>query len=250
MCTLIVAHHVFSGFPIVVAANRDELLDRPSEPPMLRDEQRGIVAPKDIQRGGSWIGVNKSGLLIGLTNRVDVTTQSGRMSRGEIVMRALQYDSACHALTYLRTLKGEAFNGFHLVAVDADDLFLLKGDGKTIDITTEPTGLLVVSNQGCGRSGDSAVSPRVANVLYTWKHHSMHACSPTPANLVPLLSIHDKARFGTCINEPDNNYGTKSSSVICSDGLSWQYWHRERTSFQRHICTDQFGSCMTISIRP
>ena len=54
----------------------------------------GIFAPKDMRRGGSWIGVNRSGLFVGLTNRADIKSERGKTSRGEIVMKAL----ACKTL--------------------------------------------------------------------------------------------------------------------------------------------------------
>ena len=47
MCTLVLAWQVFADYPVVVAANRDEALDRPSEPPTRIGEEPGVVAPRD-----------------------------------------------------------------------------------------------------------------------------------------------------------------------------------------------------------
>ena len=49
MCTLVLAWQVFADAPVVVAANRDELLDRPSEPPAVRDWEPPAVAPLDAE---------------------------------------------------------------------------------------------------------------------------------------------------------------------------------------------------------
>ncbi|PSP47352.1 hypothetical protein BRC60_08635 [Halobacteriales archaeon QH_1_68_42] len=56
MCTLVFAWQVFPDAPVVAAANRDELLDRPSEPPSVIEEEPGVVAPRDAEAGGTWIG--------------------------------------------------------------------------------------------------------------------------------------------------------------------------------------------------
>ncbi|MEK9186110.1 MAG: NRDE family protein, partial [Patescibacteria group bacterium] len=136
MCTIILAYKVFKDFPVVVAANRDELLDRPSEPPCLRDAGLQIFAPKDLQRGGSWIGINGFGVLSGLTNRADIKSKPGRMSRGAIIMQALERKSAFLALEYMRGIRGEELNGFNMIIVDALNAFLLRGTGENISIAS------------------------------------------------------------------------------------------------------------------
>jgi uncharacterized protein with NRDE domain len=69
MCTLIVLHRCVPGTPLVVAANRDEFLDRPAEGPALRMRSAGsIVSPLDLEAGGTWLGLNEHGVFAGLTN--------------------------------------------------------------------------------------------------------------------------------------------------------------------------------------
>ena len=69
VCTLVFAWQVFPDAPVVAAANRDELLDRPSEPPSVIEEEPGVVAPRDAEAGGTWIGYNEHGVLVAITNR-------------------------------------------------------------------------------------------------------------------------------------------------------------------------------------
>lgn len=246
MCTIALFRNVFPGYPIVVAANRGERLDRPSEGPDIRDWNHRIFAPKDLQRGGTWNGVNGYGVFAGLTNRLDVKSLPGKVSRGDLVMKALRYSSARDALTGLSSLLGTDFNGFNLVIADKKDLFLIRGDGKTIiSWGFEPHGLLVVTNHGVGRVCFGS-SERVQNVIHVFGRQATKCAEygPSVENLRPLLDIHDNGRFGTCINEPEANYGTKSSSIIHLKSEAgtdwWQYFHRERTSPQRHICEEQF----------
>lgn len=252
MCTLVVAKNVFPGFPLVVANNRDELLDRPSERPAMRDKDWSILAPKDLQRGGSWIGVNGYGVLVGLTNRLDVKSEPGRMSRGDIVMQALRHRTAIEALVGLQDLNGSKLNGFNMVVTDKRKMFLFRGNGKTIDRTVEDDGLLIVSNHGVGRHVGVDTPLRVVNVLQTWYSNQMFACEPSVRILKMLLNIHSDHRYGTCINEPENNYGTKSSGIIRlkSNILEdvWQYSHRERSNNKGHICKDRFDPMIQLPI--
>ena len=251
MCTLIVAHKLFEGFPIVVAANRDELLDRPSEPPCIRDS--GIFAPKDLQRGGSWIGVNEHGVFTALTNLSKIRSEYGRMSRGELVMQVLHNKTAKTAFEKTENLKGEQFNGFHLVIADSNEMYLLKGNGTIIERFIKSNQLLVATNWGVAGKIYSHVHDRCRNILEAWKENSIENSAPTPETLSRLLNIHNPCIIsGTCIHQPDINYGTKSSSIIRlreGDNEEWEYWHRERTSTERHICEEAFAPQMTFGIK-
>ncbi len=250
MCTLIVAHKVFKDFPIVIAANRDELLDRPSEPPISRDDEYGTFAPKDLARGGTWIGVNKFGVLAGITNRIDIKSKGGRKSRGDLVIEMLHHKTAFEAYGALSELSRQPFNGFNLVIADKNELFLIRGDGILMHCTLERAGVLVVTNQGIGRPGESSLPRRSENVLRVWYEGRLAELEPTLENLTPLLSIHDEGCYGTCISEPENNYGTKSSSVIRLGDNEFEYFHRDRPTTDQHVCAANFGEKMRIKINP
>ncbi|OGN07686.1 MAG: hypothetical protein A3B86_02520 [Candidatus Yanofskybacteria bacterium RIFCSPHIGHO2_02_FULL_38_22b] len=249
MCTLIVAHRLFDGFPVVVAANRDELLDRPSELPCIRGA--GIFAPKDLQRGGSWIGVNEQGVFAALTNRSHVKSKPDRESRGDLIMQALQYGTAKSAFEDFRLFDGKRFNGFNLVIADKNRMYLLRGNGVIINSFLKSDQLLLATNVGVAEVDDLGPD-RCKNIFKVWHKNSMGGCEPTLEVLSQLLDIHNPYPHGTCIYEPSFNYGTKSSSVIRLrevDNEEWEYWHRERTSTERHICEEVFGPKMTVRIR-
>lgn len=254
MCTLIVARNVYKDFPLVVAANRDEVLDRSSEPPRVRESVPKILCPMDLRRGGTWIGVNEHGMFVGLTNRHDVESRWGRMGRGEIVSRALSHQSALDAFYEFRTLEGEKMNGFYLVIADRSQMFLMKADGTHIERSVEGWGLLVVTNDGIGRDYCADDSVRVNHVLRVWKEREIAHHEPTIENLKPLLEIHDKDLLGTCINLPDENYGTLSSSIIRlkkgMEGDEWQYFHRERLNPETHVCSRDFDMRFNLKINP
>ena len=90
MCTLIVLHRCFADAELLVAANRDEYLDRPAEPPALRRwNGRTVLAPRDVRAGGTWLGLNDAGVFAALTNRPNATPDPTRRSRGLLVVDAL-----------------------------------------------------------------------------------------------------------------------------------------------------------------
>ncbi len=246
MCTLIVAKNIFKNFPIVVAANRDEQLDRPSETPLLRGPDMSIYAPKDSARGGTWIGVNKYGMLVAITNRSDVTSVSGKKSRGMLVMRALKYRSTLDAYEDLSCFDGRMFNGFNLVIIDRSNITLLRGDGQAVQSSMEEHGLLVITNHGIGRTITPETPARVRNILELWNGEEVARLEPTPQNLAPLLSIHGDWINATCVDEPDDTYGSKSSSIIRlqNNGVNdeWRYWHRERPNIGTHVCEGKFDT--------
>src|SRR5262245_22536097 len=112
MCTLIAFHRCFADAPLVVAANRDEFHERPTEGPALREASTSssrrlersaragsgavtrVVAPRDLRAGGTWLGISESGLFAAITNRRCDTPDPQRRSRGWLVMEALAEPSA------------------------------------------------------------------------------------------------------------------------------------------------------------
>lgn len=80
MCTLALAFQKHSGVPLVVAANRDEALDRPAVGPFIWEQ--GFLAPRDERAGGTWLGLTRSGLFVGVTNRFPTLRDAARASRG------------------------------------------------------------------------------------------------------------------------------------------------------------------------
>jgi len=164
VCTLTLAWRTFGDAPVALAANRDESLDRPSEPPALRgadgdgdgDSVGGdgigddglYVAPRDAEAGGTWIGLSASGVVAAVTNRwLDADREADR-SRGLLVRDCLKADSAEAAVRAVeRDLDARSYDGFNLVLADAAAAFLLSYDGG-LAITRLDPGVHVVGNVG------------------------------------------------------------------------------------------------------
>ena len=70
MCTVVILLRPGHAWPVLIAANRDEMLSRPWQPPAAHWPDRpGVVAGLDELAGGSWLGINREGVLAGILNR-------------------------------------------------------------------------------------------------------------------------------------------------------------------------------------
>ena len=131
MCFLLLHHRTRDDYPVVLLANRDEYFDRPFEAPAVRDDARGIVAPRDIRAGGTWLGINRFGVIAAITNRGHGVFDGVR-SRGLLVSDALQRESAESSVRWLeRHLQAEAYAGFNLLVVDARHAWVIRHDGAS-----------------------------------------------------------------------------------------------------------------------
>lgn len=126
MCTLAVFSGAFARYPLVVAANRDELLARASAPPeCLRDASPRVVGGRDLVAGGTWLGVNETGLVAGLLNRRSAEAPDpARRSRGRLCLDALACPSAREAARRVGTEPAGRYNPFNLLLADAREAFV------------------------------------------------------------------------------------------------------------------------------
>lgn len=94
MCLLAIAYNVHPAFPLLVAANRDEFTDRPTEPLHFWSDAPHILAGRDLKAGGTWLGISRHGRFAALTNHRDMRRQARQgPSRGELVRDMLEQDT-------------------------------------------------------------------------------------------------------------------------------------------------------------
>jgi hypothetical protein len=131
MCTLVILRRPEAAWPLLVAANRDELKSRPWRPPGRHWPDRPeVVAGSDADAGGSWLGVNDDGLVAAVLNRPGTLgPQPGKRSRGELVLEALDHVEAREAVEALSDLDPESYRPFNLVIADRYDAFWLAHAG-------------------------------------------------------------------------------------------------------------------------
>ncbi len=123
MCLIFVAYKHHPRYPLVVAANRDEFYLRPTAPAGFWAEHPELLAGRDLEGGGTWLGVSRGGRFAAVTNyREPGKTQVNAPSRGQLVTEfLLRADSP---LDYLRHVaaRGAEYNGFNLLVRDQSAL--------------------------------------------------------------------------------------------------------------------------------
>ncbi|GAA0508320.1 Transport and Golgi organisation 2 [Halorubrum aquaticum] len=155
MCTLTLAWRAFPDVPVALAANRDESLERASEPPTVRGAERRFLAPRDAEAGGTWIGVNDAGVVVAVTNRWLERDRKGERSRGLLVEDCLREPSAEAAVRAVeREVADRDYDGFNLVLAGDAAAFMLSYDGS-LAVTRLDPGVHVVGNVGGVVNGEA-----------------------------------------------------------------------------------------------
>jgi uncharacterized protein with NRDE domain len=123
MCLIIFAFQAHPRYKLILAANRDEYYRRPTAPAGWWEEARFLLAGKDLEAGGTWMGITKKGKIAALTNyRGSESPKKNPSSRGTLVRQYLL--SNISGREYLEGLmaKSAQYNGFNLILGDMDNL--------------------------------------------------------------------------------------------------------------------------------
>lgn len=192
MCLILVAWRHHPAFPLVVAANRDELHARPSQAASFWPDQPEILAGRDLRARGTWLGVARNGRFAAVTNYRGGTDPGAAKSRGALVSDFLSGDRAPGA--YLTGLAPSDYSGFNLLVADRDELWWLsnRADGAR---RLEP---------GCHALGNLLLdTPEVAEVKARFE--------AAPAAVEPLFTLIGTAKIVAPV------YGTRCSTVLLAD---------------------------------
>lgn len=128
MCLIAFAWRVHPDYRLILAANRDEFHGRPAEPLHWWPDQPGLLAGRDLQAGGTWLGVSRTGRLAAVTNyREDLERQRRNRSRGELVTGFLT--AAETPLRYCSSIDPPAFAGFSLLSMEGDEMAYVSNRG-------------------------------------------------------------------------------------------------------------------------
>lgn len=203
--------------PLLLVGNRDEFYRRPAAP-LAWWEGDDLLAGRDLQGGGTWLGVNRRGWLATLTNHRDPRAfQADRPSRGELPVRFLQGSHT--AAAFLEALGPEAtrYNGFNLLLYDGRDL--LGFESPTGRIVAFPPGFHAFSNGPLAapwpkvealRTGLATASEEDAALLGLLADETPYPDDRLPQTGVPLAW--ERALSPAFIRTPE--YGTRASTVV------------------------------------
>src|SRR3989441_1470021 len=199
MCTLVLLQR--PGELLAVSGNRNELLARPAS---ARRVEKGVLAPRDELAHGSWLGLNRHGLFVCVTNRRGAMVDPSRKSRGLLVLEAVQARSARGLHDALAELHGDRHNGFHLAYADLSDAFVSWSDGFAAHHPPLAAGQVKVIPERSLGAGEAARERSVAAAfagldpdLRAWREPmTKHASEPLES---------------ACVHADAVGYGTRSS---------------------------------------
>ncbi len=154
MCLLVVASRVVRDEPLIVGANRDEILERPSTAVTVLDEgPPRVVGGRDELSGGTWLAVNQHGVCAGLTNQpLGEAKDPSRRSRGELPLALARHRTAPDAVDALLSgYRPADYNGSWLLVGDPSSLIFVDFTGPGNGAATAlPPGIHVLENRALG----------------------------------------------------------------------------------------------------
>src|SRR5688572_25888211 len=127
MCLIVLAWRLRPDLPLIVAANRDEFHARPAAPAAFWDDHPEILAGRDLEARGTWMGVSRNGRFAAVTNFRGAKEQRATESRGALVSRFLANGST--PTQYVDHVKSSLYSGFNLLASDGKELWWMSNRG-------------------------------------------------------------------------------------------------------------------------
>ncbi len=224
MCTVVLLIRPGHAWPVMLAANRDERLDRAWDVPAAHwPDHPGVVAGRDRTAGGTWMGINRHGVVAAVLNRQgSLGPAPGKRSRGELPLLALQHRSAQSAAEALGALNAADWRGFNLALADASGAVFVRGLGHG---HPQAHALAPGVHMVTAHDPDDPDSPRVA------RHLARFAAAPPPVpgdwGAWPDILADRSGAAGEQINVvPRGGFGTVCSSLLAvsADGrIDWRF---------------------------
>ena len=228
MCLILLAWRMHPDYPLVVAANRDEFFARPTESAGFWKDHPAVLAGRDLEAGGTWMGVTRSGRFAALTNfRSPLHHQAGRPSRGQLVADFLTGNQQPERYLQETAEFGRTCNGYNLLVGDGQSLYCASNVSGEVH-ALEP-GVYGLSNHlldtpwpkvGAGRTAlEHALGtlPGQQPLFDLLANDTIHPDHQLPATGVSL----DWERLLSAAFIRSVDYGTRTSTVLCyrEDGM-------------------------------
>jgi hypothetical protein len=221
MCTVVFLRQPDHDWPLILAANRDEMSTRPWKPPARHWPDRAeTVAGIDVLAGGTWLGVNDYGVVAGVLNRKDsLGPDPGLRSRGELPLEALEHADAVAAANALADLDPRAYRSFNLFVADSRDAYWLRslgpGSAGRVEVMEMPEGYSMLTAWGLN-APESARTRRFLPVF-----EAARTPDPEAGDWGPWPDLLARRDFDTDAGPAeamrivtDRGFGTLSSSLI------------------------------------
>ncbi|MEE4128795.1 NRDE family protein [Pseudomonas viridiflava] len=219
MCLIVFAWRPSQAQPLIVAANRDEFYARPTRPLSQWEDMPNVYAGRDLEAGGTWMGIGAQGRFAAVTNIRDPGQTLGLRSRGELVAKFLAGEQSPEDYVAEMAARASEYTGFNLLAGDAAQLYYLNSTNPTPRLLSE--GVYGLSNAGLNTPWPKLLKaraaltaqlddPRPERLLDLLKDPQPAADAELPETGVGLAT--EKLLSSVFIASP--NYGTRASTVL------------------------------------
>ena len=218
MCLIVLAWRVDRAHPLIVAANRDEFHGRPASPAAFWKDAPDLLAGRDLEAGGTWMGVSRTGRFAAVTNYRGGRDANAEESRGVLVSRFLLGDFPTRE--YIEKVKPSSYSGFNFLACDGEELWVLSnrdGGARKLEPGIYGLGNLLLD------------TPEVAGP----KEDFTRSIGVAPA---------EESLFGVLAKSKilGAEYGTRCSTVLVSNGGSLRYAERPFDAAGKESATGRF----------
>ncbi len=158
MCLLAILYKLVPESPILVAFNREEFYDRPTQAPSIQSGKPRVLCGLDRQAGGTWLGVNQHGLFVAASNRHKLLPPIAPRSRGVLCKELLRARSAHQAVDLaLDELSTNKYDGVNFVIADGESGWAVHGSDDPEAEELEE-GLSIISNHDVNDPRDERVT--------------------------------------------------------------------------------------------
>lgn len=223
MCIISLHFQDHAQYKLIIAANRDEFYERPTKEARFWDDEPELLAGRDLERMGTWLGITKQGRFAALTNYRDPTNEHpNKSSRGQIVTSFLTGGTSTpDFLKELRKRKDD-YNGFNIIVGTVDELYYY-GNRQT-DIVKLNGGTYTVSNHLLNTPWPKVEKARTMLQNYVTTHEEIDVDALfeqlayreiASDELLPNTGVGiDLERKLSPIFIKTDGYGTRSSTVL------------------------------------
>jgi len=245
MCLIAIAIAQHPEYPVIIAANRDEFYNRPTACLDYWDDQPNILAGRDLQEWGTWLGVTAAGRIGALTNFRDPQSMGRKSqgpSRGALIRRFLE--GAETSETYIERIRPhkDLYNGFNLVVGEMDQLWWYSN--VTDECRRLPPGIHGISNHLLNTPWPKVKKIKTALASMLEKPQPID-----PERIFEKLADQERPpdsdlpdtgigleweRILSPIFITSEIYGTRSSSIIFIDRSGHVIFYERTFSFKEH----------------
>ena len=220
MCTLIILRQPENSWPLLIASNRDEMLERSFKSPFRHWPDRSqTIGGLDEEGSGTWLGINDYGVVAAVLNRKNSLGFSNlKRSRGELPLEALEHEDALTASEALQNIDPASYKPFNLIIADSQHAFWLcvANGAESVQKKSIPLGVSMIAD---GDLNDTQNGLRIRKYLPMFKRTPI----PNPDN--SDWSTWENIMADTSLNNPifiknKTNFGTVSTSLISMPSLS------------------------------